>query len=142
MQTILFDCNYTTNLWMKRNVWYRNVWMKRNETPPGGSVGNKMFGNILRQRQIITITVTCFLLHNELVFINWWPQRRLLISLRRKPPSCKCTQAFEIDLIKSLLKSQSFFASCLFLACELGLHWLQSTKYFPVTPFTLGWRAT
>jgi len=56
--------------WMKWSVWYKNVWMQRNATPPSSSVKNEMFGNILRERQIVHITVTCFLLHERLQF-SW-----------------------------------------------------------------------
>ncbi|KAG5582503.1 hypothetical protein H5410_053130 [Solanum commersonii] len=43
---------------------------------------------------------------------------------------------------KLLLKSQRFLANTSSSASLLGLYSLQSEKYFPVTPFKLGWRAT
>lgn len=48
----------------------------------------------------------------------------------------------ETESTNLLLKFHSCFASCSFLAQALGFISLQSKKYFPLTPFRLGWSAT
>lgn len=75
-----------------------------------------MFGNILIEQEIITVIVTGFLGMTKF--------EKLLTTTKGKTENTKhqCTQAFEIESINLLLKSQSFFPNSWFEANALGLN--------------------